>query len=973
MKSYIQIIASKTYETSPSVLVAFDSQKYLFNCGEGTQRLCAEKRIKFSKLGHLFTTRIGWDTCGGIPGFILGLTENQGIGNADRRVTSIHGPPNFLHFIASLRHFVRRSTLYIDVLETNKPYHTQKLGFPDENNNAENTKSKDDFIYKHPQGGKQNYGSLNDYYFQDENLKIKAIHINLNETFNEIKEEIIKDGSKRSLLISHDQSVEHIPPNKIRLTKDEAINNNEIEKNEIPKIGSNEFKLEVVKRMFASRDNIPLELKQKILSELIKRDNEVSTMVQERELTKKMFTELKRNQNNGSTNDNSEKYEQDIVNKMIEKEIDELYDSKRDHRLITPLPKIENNTDTIVCYICEGPKIKGKFHPELAKKLKVKKGKDYGKLYNGESVSNTDGEIIHPHQCMDPDRDGTKFIIIDVPSNKYVNPVMNNVAFNELYADGEEDKSKVACIIHFLGNEVAENPIYGRWTQRFGKDTQHIILSKKHCKKSILYNGFTQHITKLNVLDEKIFKLPYLETEEIKLIDEFQNYKIGSRLTTFHMEPKQYLDESLESAEKDFNPYDETEYKECFKDVDESYLEKSKLVKKRIENNDYRKHKDIKRADSLFVTTLGTGSAIPSRYRNVSSTLLYDEKEKLTILLDAGEGTYGQIYRRFELNNLDKNQDYKDCLKFNEFFQTLKIIFISHLHADHHLGLISLLIERQKLILSSSSNPHSIPKLFIIAPPQMKLWLIEFNQFEDLGMDSIHFISTEILRNKPQDNPYINQEEQSIVESHKKQYLAFGSTDPDDSFALQQLQTGLDIVVTAIPVVHSSYAHAFVFSVGKCSNDPVKIAYSGDCRPSKQLLAAAELCDVLIHEATFGGDECGSREARRRNHTTTAEALELAQQTQARTLVLTHFSQRFPKIPDVIELLQLLNLQEPSSNSGSETGLINHKRVYDGLVAVGFDLMTVQLGEIGRLELFLELFTLLYPDEVQGLDLIDDN
>ena len=53
----------------------------------------------------------------------------------------------------------------------------------------------------------------------------------------------------------------------------------------------------------------------------------------------------------------------------------------------------------------------------------------------------------------------------------------------------------------------------------------------------------------------------------------------------------------------------------------------------------------------IVVTTLGTGSALPSKYRNVSSTHL-DIPGLGGILLDAGEGTVGQLRRRFGITGL---------------------------------------------------------------------------------------------------------------------------------------------------------------------------------------------------------------------------------------------------------------------------------------------------------------------------------
>ncbi|CAG8730253.1 3684_t:CDS:2, partial [Racocetra fulgida] len=48
--------------------------------------------------------------------------------------------------------------------------------------------------------------------------------------------------------------------------------------------------------------------------------------------------------------------------------------------------------------------------------------------------------------------------------------------------------------------------------------------------------------------------------------------------------------------------------------------------------------------NNVIVTTLGTGSTLPSKYRNVSSTLLTIPNDGC-ILLDVGEGTLGSLFR----------------------------------------------------------------------------------------------------------------------------------------------------------------------------------------------------------------------------------------------------------------------------------------------------------------------------------------
>jgi ribonuclease Z len=96
--------------------------------------------------------------------------------------------------------------------------------------------------------------------------------------------------------------------------------------------------------------------------------------------------------------------------------------------------------------------------------------------------------------------------------------------------------------------------------------------------------------------------------------------------------------------------------------------------------------------DDILVTTLGTGSAMPSNHRNVSSTHL-DIPDLGGILLDAGEGTLGQLRRGFGPEGVA------------QLYGKLRMIFISHMHADHHLGLQSVLEDRFRV--SSPPSYHT--------------------------------------------------------------------------------------------------------------------------------------------------------------------------------------------------------------------------------------------------------------------------
>lgn len=68
MKAYLQVIGGVSKERAPTVILHYDSQRYLFNCGEGTQRLCVENKLKLAKMKNIFLSRINWDCVGGLPG-----------------------------------------------------------------------------------------------------------------------------------------------------------------------------------------------------------------------------------------------------------------------------------------------------------------------------------------------------------------------------------------------------------------------------------------------------------------------------------------------------------------------------------------------------------------------------------------------------------------------------------------------------------------------------------------------------------------------------------------------------------------------------------------------------------------------------------------------------------------------------------------------------------------------------------------
>lgn len=112
----------------------------------------------------------------------------------------------------------------------------------------------------------------------------------------------------------------------------------------------------------------------------------------------------------------------------------------------------------------------------------------------------------------------------------------------------------------------------------------------------------------------------------------------------------------------------------------------------------------------VTICPLGTNSAMPSKYRNggfnfliahdihvyvflVSATLIRIPHYGY-VLLDAGEGTWGQLARKF-------GGDLTSTPNIWEVLRQLKCIFISHMHADHHIGLAKILAMRQRVSIQA--------------------------------------------------------------------------------------------------------------------------------------------------------------------------------------------------------------------------------------------------------------------------------
>jgi hypothetical protein len=85
-KVALQVLGTGAEGAPRSLYVFSDQSRYLFNCGEGTQRLAHEHKMKLAKLEHIFITQPTWANLGGLPGAALTI---QDVGVPE---ITLHGP-----------------------------------------------------------------------------------------------------------------------------------------------------------------------------------------------------------------------------------------------------------------------------------------------------------------------------------------------------------------------------------------------------------------------------------------------------------------------------------------------------------------------------------------------------------------------------------------------------------------------------------------------------------------------------------------------------------------------------------------------------------------------------------------------------------------------------------------------------------------------------------------------------------------
>lgn len=497
----------------------------------------------------------------------------------------------------------------------------------------------------------------------------------------------------------------------------------------------------------------------------------------------------------------------------------------------------EGDLDYIASYVLTLPAKRGKFHRERAISLGVQPGKDFGRLTRGETVTLASGRIVLPEECMDETGTSSIALILNCPSISHFTELSRNPVLQDLV---RHSNKQIKCIVHMTSADVICNSRYEEWCRDFGIEGQHLFLGHGISPERHLFRASTQLHCRLSCLHRKAFPLIAPSEAVTPLRSESKNFMAVDSKAKFVILPVRCEGLTLARVSDDI-------------DVDNEINEARNLLGWRLRSCESADEVSNGEASGLNVLFLGTGSAIPSKYRNVSAFLVsgYVDHSK-AMIIDCGEGTVGQLAR-----------SYGSVTRAHEVIKEAAFVWISHMHADHHLGLLNVLAVRADI---SAEYP-----LIVAGPSQLNNFLTEFGQALG-GREGTAFLRSFTFL----DNETMTAERQSNFEPP----------------ALRQLKMNGELSRTfSVPVLHCYKAYGLVLE----SQQGWKLVYSGDTEYCPALVSAGKGATVLIHEATF--EDGKEADAADKKHSTVTQAGKAGVEMDAKTVIFTHFSQRYPKNP----------------------------------------------------------------------------
>ncbi|NIK72884.1 ribonuclease Z [Thermonema lapsum] len=274
----------------------------------------------------------------------------------------------------------------------------------------------------------------------------------------------------------------------------------------------------------------------------------------------------------------------------------------------------------------------------------------------------------------------------------------------------------------------------------------------------------------------------------------------------------------------------------------------------------------------IWLTVLGTAAAVPS-FEYYTSGLLLSNLNDEQWLIDCGEGIQVPFFR------------------YGGNYNKLRRIFISHLHADHYIGLVGLIMSMhmhgRKLPLTIYA-PHGLAEILTAilraSDTQLK-YAIEYYTVPEDTLSTVYkdsrweVVAFPLKHRIPTVGYRITQIQQ------ERRFLANEHTSSIPFEYIRRMKAGENILAEDGTLLY--HCDDYTEPLPKLS-----FAYCSDTAYDERIIEYCKEVTLLYHEATFL--EQDRVLAEKTFHSTAQEAATIAQKCGAKHLLLGHFSYRYP-------------------------------------------------------------------------------
>lgn len=299
---------------------------------------------------------------------------------------------------------------------------------------------------------------------------------------------------------------------------------------------------------------------------------------------------------------------------------------------------------------------------------------------------------------------------------------------------------------------------------------------------------------------------------------------------------------------------------------------------------------------NFSVLILGNASAAPTLTRSNTSQLVNINEQYF--LIDCGEGAQTKLREhKIKLQRLDH-------------------VFISHLHGDHYLGLMGL-IQTMNLLGRTST-------LFIYCPANIE------------EIVNVHLKFSESALKFPIQYQLVNFKKSEIIFENDKVVVSsipLKHRIPCSGFLFKEKQKPRRINSTAIKQYNVPKHQIFKLKLGEDYTDEdgkivknnvltydslpsFSYAFCSDTKYEEQIIDVIKGVTLLYHEATFS-DEHSDR-AIKTFHSTAKQAALIAHKSDAKMLIIGHFSNRYPDLNVLLEEAKAIFKNTELATQGNE-------------------------------------------------------